>query len=280
MKQLNKIYLLVFAVATLASCEKTVTNVDVPAIEKQLVLFGFISPENDYTSIKVTLSQPIYGKRNNPFASNIVTNAQVVITELQTNTTANLIFIDSLEEYAISKNVFTIKPGYSYKVSATTSDRLAEGITTVPNDTISFAEVNWYPLGQSANGNFPNGKFAFKWNDLAGTKNYYRILTQVNESPDFGDYTNNIGDDLYDDINYNGKTMQSTCEDYSYRPDTAIAVIYLLNTDKAYYEYMRRRLNYFYDDPFSEPTPQYNNVTGGLGVVCSYRFTQQKLKIY
>ena len=199
---------------------------------------------------------------------------------MQTNTSANLIYTDSLQEYTISKNTFAIRPGFSYKISASALGKTAEGSTTIVKDTISFTEANWFSFGNSTNGNTPNGKFIYKWQDLTSVKNYYRVVTQLEEDMRFGDYTYNICDNMYDDASYDGKTMQSTCEDYTYRSDTSTVSIFLLNADKHYYEFMRRRLNYIYDDPFSEPTPQYNNVTGGLGVVCSYRFTLKKIKIY
>ena len=53
--------------------------------------------------------------------------------------------------------------------------------------------------------------------------------------------------------------------------DSAFIKIYLMNTEKSYYLYHKSIEDYNSgDDPFSEVTPVYSNITGGLGVFTSF----------
>ena len=54
-------------------------------------------------------------------------------------------------------------------------------------------------------------------------------------------------------------------------PDSVFMKIYLLNTEKSYYQFHQSLLNY--DDgtvPFSETSPLFSNITGGLGIFSAY----------
>jgi hypothetical protein len=54
-------------------------------------------------------------------------------------------------------------------------------------------------------------------------------------------------------------------------PDSAFLRIYLLSTDKPYYDFHKSLENFSLgDSPFSEPSFLYNNVNGGLGIFASY----------
>jgi hypothetical protein len=46
--------------------------------------------------------------------------------------------------------------------------------------------------------------------------------------------------------------------------------IFIGVTDENYFNYHRSVTNFQDDNPFSEPTPVYTNITGGLGVFGSY----------
>jgi hypothetical protein len=55
------------------------------------------------------------------------------------------------------------------------------------------------------------------------------------------------------------------------KADSAFLKVYLLNTDKSYYDYHRSLGNYDSgDDPFTEPSPVFSNVNGGLGIFAAY----------
>lgn len=53
--------------------------------------------------------------------------------------------------------------------------------------------------------------------------------------------------------------------------DSAFLKIYLFNTDKAYYDFHTSFLNYSGGrDPFTENSPVFSNIEGGLGVFAAY----------
>jgi hypothetical protein len=53
--------------------------------------------------------------------------------------------------------------------------------------------------------------------------------------------------------------------------DSCFLKIYLLNTDKAYYDYQKSLEKYNSgEDPFTEPSPVYSNISGGLGIFAAY----------
>jgi hypothetical protein len=80
---------------------------------------------------------------------------------------------------------------------------------------------------------------------------------------------------VHSDYQRDGQVISDKYEyyEYDFGGNNTGFNVYLLNTDIHYYEYHKRRLNYYGDDFFSEPVQQYSNVIGGLGVVCSYRKT-------
>jgi hypothetical protein len=54
-------------------------------------------------------------------------------------------------------------------------------------------------------------------------------------------------------------------------PDSAFLRVYLLSTDKPYYDFHKSAENFSLGDgPFTEPTLLYSNVSGGLGIFASY----------
>jgi hypothetical protein len=53
--------------------------------------------------------------------------------------------------------------------------------------------------------------------------------------------------------------------------DSAFIKIYLLNTEKSYYLYQKSLEDYKSgEDPFTEVTPVYSNIDGGLGIFTSF----------
>lgn len=272
---------MVLMVVVLTACEKVVTNVDVPKVEPQMVLFGFISPEDDLIRIDLTLSKPIFGKGNGngKSAFEAINNANVVITN-ENGQAVTLNYIDSAEAYQASQSVYKIEAGKTYTITAVSPTKSVKATCTVPLDTVPLSELTLNRLATpGSNSSGPNFKYVSKWNDPATKGNYYRLVVQQYYSNPFGNSGyNDICNNFLDDETRNGQLFATTCEDYSYSSiDTNYRSVYLLNTDIHYYEYMRRRVNYYGDDPFSEPLQQYSNVQNGLGVFCSFRRTKRTL---
>jgi hypothetical protein len=273
--------LLLLVIVITSACEKIVTNIDIPKVETQMVLFGFISPEENTINVELTLSKPIFGGINGKGfgAFEPIKDANVIITN-ESGQAVTLNYVDTAEAYQVSQAVYKIEPGRTYIITAVSPTKSIKAVCTVPLDTVSLTEFTSANLGSgSGNGTGPSFKYVCKWNDPIQKGNYYRLVIQqyYPNSPGVGN--NDVYNGFFNDATQNGKLFSATCEDYWYQPDTNYREVYLINADIHYYEYMRRRVNYYGDDPFSEPFPQYTNVQNGLGVFCSFRRTKRSIAI-
>lgn len=278
------IYLLLSGLMILASCEKLATNVDTPKVSPELVLFSFISPEEEYIRVQLTLSKPVFGKQNTSNPYNYVRDAIVTITN-DGGQSVTLVYADSVNGYVVDKSTFPVEASRRYTITVVSGSKKATASCTVPSDTVNFTDITYKKTGEPGMTDGPLFRYQYKWNDVASEVNYYRAASQYfYELAPGMNYAQEICNTLHTDEGRDGNTLNGTCEDYNsyYEGDTTRNNIgfYLLNTDVHYYEYHRRRLEYFGDDPFSEPFPQYTNVDGGLGVFCSYRRTMRTIKIY
>jgi hypothetical protein len=281
MQKLTVIFI-AFILFALTSCEREAKNIDPPTVESQLVVFAFLSPEETLNKVEVSMSRPVFGKYKSQ--STWVTNATVTITN-DAGFSATMVYSDSANGYILSTSQYPIEAGRSYKVSVSANQKSAYGTTTVPSKLIIPSEIDYHKR-TDASGSYYH--FAYKWMDEPSHQNFYRTsLESEFISVDFlGDtsyYNTEICSNVFNDENRDGQQLSGVCDDYnlSYNleQDTSLLPIhlYLLNTDIHYYEYHKRRLNYYGDDPFSEPLQQYSNMNGGLGVVCSYRKTLKRI---
>ncbi|OYU94898.1 MAG: hypothetical protein CFE21_14565 [Bacteroidetes bacterium B1(2017)] len=268
---------IVLLVVLLASCERPAT-VEIPYTGNQLVLYSFLSPDESGVKVTLTLSQPIYGNGGNGYFPPIK-DASVKISD-NNGHTQTLSYSEIEEAYFVDQSVFPINPGYTYTIEASQGTRKILGKTTVPNSVVPFTDlkVDKYSTGNQGEEHYI---FGFKWKDEANSANYYRI--NLEEYFASGKDTNaySLGDGMFSDKNKDGQDFSSKFDYYNYKGDIGTLdpsfYVYLINSDIHYYEYHRRRLVYFGDDPFSEPAPQYSNVEGGLGVVCSFRKHSERL---
>lgn len=281
MKLVKTIYLLIVA-ASLTSCEKFVTDVDVPQVKQQMVLFSFISPEDSAIRAEVWMSKPVFSRNINN-TDEPVKDVTITITS-PTGQSAVLPFNESVKAYYLHQSVFKIEVGKTYKITAVKGDFSLSATTTVPSHAAEVSGYSYQDLGgQNTNGNVPYYRHQVKWIDLPDAKNYYRLNLSRFNVYNNDTVFNDIGDVLLDDENRNQQQLSALIDDYTYTFEFDSAnknvMAFLLTTDEAYYQYHLRRLNYYGEDPFSEPYPQYNNVNGGLGVFASYRKTQKRYRL-
>jgi hypothetical protein len=267
-----KLISILSSIVLLFSCERTAT-VDVPQVDPMPVMFSFISPESEYTAVTITKSVPIFGKSSHG-EFEVIKNAEVTIND-NNGASAQMIYDGLSKSYKIDQSAFPINPGLTYYIVAKFPGYELKASTTVPNDAVYLSEVTSEKLVSDPNG---GQKYLLrtKWVDRPGIVNYYRVnleeLVSHNQSDTNGF---SIGDQVHSDYQRDGQVISDKYEyyEYDFGGNNTGFNVYLLNTDIHYYEYHKRRLNYYGDDFFSEPIQQYSNVIGGLGVVCSYRKT-------
>lgn len=277
---MNKAIVLLVSISffLLTSCERVAT-VDIPQTDPLPVMYAFLSPEDMGSSVSITMSQPIFNSNSNGIFEEVKT-AQVTISD--NNGGSKLMpFNTTKKAYYLVQSEFPINPGMTYTIEAKFSGFSLKATTTVPTAVVPFDEVISEVLPQDPNG-ADRYLLRMKWHDELGITNYYRVNVEELNSFNPGDTTAySIGDKMFNDVGKDGAIISDKFEYYSYNfggTDPSFNA-YLFNTDSHYYEYHKRRLNYFGDDPFSEPVQQYSNVKGGLGVVCSFRKTKTRVTL-
>lgn len=273
------VYILLFAFTLVQSACRREATVEAPKVDPLPVMFSFLSPESSDSRVTLTMSKPVFGKVINdgypPISVAVVTIAD------QNGKTDTLSFDANKGYYVVDQAIYPILPGYTYTVSAAWDRYKVSGVTTIPVDVADLDSLKSEELGETSWGQMQY-QISFKWKDIIGKTNYYRVVLEEVFFQTFGDtVASGYGDKVYSDKNKDGVEFSDRM-DYYYNdfggPVTDLT-IYLLHSDIHYYEFHRRRINYFGEDPFSEPSPQYNNVTNGLGVVASYRKSTRKVKI-
>lgn len=273
----NKIYIVILFTCTLfmAGCEKDVDNIKLPTTDPKLVVGCFISPQDAWIHVTLTRSNPIFGPGHSSANSQPVTDASVIISN--GSSTASIPFQNANELYELSAAAFPILPGQTYTLAVSTpKGENVTGTCTVPFSNLSSMTVDFTDTSAA----YSAKKLDVKWTDISSEVNYYRVFGQT-VSVD----TVNTGDTVYYDMYsitgaiYNdqekdGHELYSKLEGYGYYEQDYKLIaydLYILNIDAAYYNYQKSLQNYTYGDPFSEPSPLYTNIQGGLGIFAAYQ---------
>jgi hypothetical protein len=263
---------------SLMACEKEAT-IELPEAKPKAVVLSFLCPEEEFITVSVTVSKPLYNLPKS-LEFPIVPNAIITITDNLGNDTV-IPYHPTRLEYQLAQANYPLFPGRTYTLKVKFDNFEVSGSTTIPATRVPIKEAKGDMQGVDQFGQL---QFAFstKWDDAKGEKNYYRIA--IDEKFGFSPWDTNytlMSDQFQSDDYHDGKEMFSRSEAYDYgeMQNEYYFDIYLLTTDYNYYEFNRRRVNYFGDDPFSEPLPMYSNMAGGLGVIGSFRRTSFPITI-
>jgi len=222
MKKLTNHIIFILVMTTLTSgCQKIVDDVTPPQIESQLVVFSFLSPDEDFIKVEVSVSRPVFGKIRSRGGVDYVKNASVVITD-DAGVSATLLFNDSFENYWINQSSYPILPGKKYTVTVLANGKAVSGSCIVPQSKVVFNEVSYKDLTNNGSPNSfgPYYIYTYNWNDEPSVKNYYRVSIEKTYEYTFMNdtqsYTNEVCNSLRDDSNKEGAQLAGSCEDYSY----------------------------------------------------------------
>ena len=286
MNKTSILYIIIFLIFTLGACEQNI-DVEFPKTNSELAVFGFISPEDTITEIivKQTIPYSYYQEIENE----VITDAQVEI--INNNNRYVLPFDEDRKSYYLKNSELEIKNGqeYSLEVSAKGFPKAKSSITVNTNPTdLKFIKQTLSPT------DFASAKIKVSWQDKKYEKNFYRLMSYVNEPATYdtldspnggiwikkeGPYIFKFGSDpfyLYNDAYWDGEVINSNdmivSTNYS-RYAVLPLHICLLTVDYHYYQYHKsintQRKNG--NSPFAESTIIYSNIENGVGVFCSYR---------
>jgi hypothetical protein len=268
---------LILLYISLASCEKDANHVRLPEFEQKLVVNAFLSPRDTLSIISVTSNNRLYGVINeNTSLGNI--------TATLGNGTKEISPLLSGERFVFRRNDMKIEEGKTYTFRVSTSKGLsAEASATIPIRRPLKIEIDtssiFYPYGDGTDNGWWEYYADIYLTDYPGESNYYRfagkeIIYNSNYSFYPYDYDLYPSDPLvFTDKGRDGKRflINRVTFDNASEDDSAHLVIYVLITDKDYYTYHYSMDNYAGGgDPFTEVSPAWSNIKGGLGIFASY----------
>jgi hypothetical protein len=276
MKLLKIIFLITLPfLLILSSCERDAKNVKLPEFNQKLVISSFISPADTVTKITITSTQRNFGDLSDiePIGN---------LTGFLSDGTKEISLDTTKYGFKFCLNDMVIKDGNTYNLRVI-SDRglTAEASCTVPLnrdfkiETDTIRQILTDPGGRL----YSSLSAEITITDFPGEPNYYRLFCiQRTYGVPYWDNPVTIRLTDYSDNNFNDKgkdgkkfLLKSLVLTEFPKEDSSFLKIYLFNTDKAYYDFHKSLINYSGgDDPFTEVSPVYSNVTGGLGIFAAY----------
>lgn len=254
-----------------------------PGFEQKPVVSAFISPSDTMLRFFVSSNKKIYGNLD-------------TITPLR-NLRAFLSDGSSEKELdtcngglCLSSNIMHVIPGGKYRLRITAENNIAAAAEcTVPkkNDFSLKADTVFKLI------NYGNGIYIKKrhiritFKDIPGEPNFFRLSGQsisyirnINtglKSPYLERL--NFEKEFFTDQGSDGREIQLDAPYNSYG-DSVIFRIFLFNTEQSYYLYHKsiKDYNYSTENPFSEATPIFSNIEGGLGIFSSYTTDTLRVK--
>jgi hypothetical protein len=273
-KDLTQFLMPALALFIFTTCEKEAGNTKYPEFREKLVVYGYLSPGNKTNYISVNSNYRLYGK--------------LYTTDKWGNLTATI--SDGSHEISLDSNKvgfdfnssdFPIEEGKSYTIKIKSDFGLsAEASCTVPfRRNFDLAIDTFRAVNNSAGYYYSPFNADIYYTDFPGENNYYLMLCEQT-SYDSDSYdpisTTRItgsGKEYFSDNGAEAMRARFTLG-YIRDPklvDSSFLKVYLLNIDKEYYDYKKSLDNYNDgSDPFTEPSPVFSNIVGGLGILASY----------
>jgi len=260
---------------TSVSCEREIDIVKLPEFTQKLVISSFISPGDTVSYITVSSNRRVFGELNvDESTGNLSAWFSDGSREIKLDT--------SKTGFKFSPEDMHIEEGKTYTIRVLSDKGLsAEASCTVPFSRKTEIEVDTFRRVLSYPGKPDLKSFMADifLSDYEGEENYYRIFgeqvtfdTAFSHSPDIYKFWQ-LGDKCFNDRGWDGKrSLVKTSHIIDpVMSDSSFLRFYIMFTDKAYYTYHQSLNNYSNDEnPFTEITPVFSNITGGLGIFSAY----------
>jgi hypothetical protein len=268
------------------SCRKIASDVIPPEFKQKLVINAFVSPDKQDNDVFVSSNIKRFGEVTGyyePFG-----NISLFIQE-----NSKEILFDTLRRdyngtgYNFFIKNFQFKEGMTYDLKVVSDLGLeAEATCKIPEkrDFKIMVDTSYRKTTDEHGSNISILTAKIRIADPPGEANYYRILYlyevywpdgSVFRGTERNDWQN---DHVKSDAGQDGEKFvlrsiefQPEYLDHPVTRDSAFLRIYLLSTDKPYYDFHKSLENFSLGDaPFTEPSFIYSNVKGGLGIFASY----------
>lgn len=288
----NILLVVIIILSFTASCEKDVNNIKHPEFNLKLVISGFLSPDEKNHYISVYTNQNIYYDTTIDWNPGLIKGTlSDGSKEIQLRPIFWKYNLTGVPDSLVRSLVFTsselpVEEGKTYVLKVESDKGLyAEASCTVPYkrnlfptlDTVRF----YFPY---ENSNLPYLQTKFSFTDIAGEENYYAILSELTSYHSYDSTIHITNGDLVDrkysfldDKKMDGKTTtiplgNIPANGFTYY-DSTFLKIFILTTDKPYYDYHKSIEKYQSGEtPFTEASPIYSNIKGGLGIFAAYTY--------
>ena len=251
---------------------------------QKLVIASYISPSDSVSFVSVSSNNRIYGDLDQyEDPGNLSAFVSDGIREIR------LVRLD--EGFEFSSADMQIEPDRRYDLRVISDKGLtAEAHCTVPakrdfSPEADTAKKVYVDIYQGSMNLLVTSVFL---TDFPGEENFYRFgCKMVYYDPEYFYYPyvtriSGTGSDFVDDKGKDGERFlaNSYVLPYPKYIDSAFLVFYYQNTDKAYYDYHQSLLKYSGgDNPFTEPSPLFSNISGGLGIFASYNLDSLVIRL-
>ena len=258
------------------SCEKDANNVKLPQFGHKLVVTSFISPYDSVSYVTIDSNERLYGDLSDiePLG-----NVKVTISD----GTKKIDLKKGNIQYYFRRKDMAIRAGGTYNLEVTSDKGLrADAKCSIPfqRDLNITADTVTLHNNNPDIGSWSERSIKVFLEDPPGEKNYYSVegrLLDYNRFYGGYPYITNLYNEeeiWFNDEGSDGKQIFANSFRSQYNPldsDSLKAVIYILNTNKDYFTYHKSLTKYSGgDNPFSEVSPVFSNINGGLGIFAGY----------
>lgn len=264
-----------------AACESNVTDVNLPEYKSKLVVSAFLCPSDTASYVFVNSTMKLYGDLSR-MESLGTALPEIIISD----DTKEVVLDTSRYGWKLDPRKMKIEYGKNYQIRVSTDKGyLAEASCTVPERRSFSIEVDTF---STIFNSFRYLQLGASFNDIPGEENFYRIKVelkshcnsqkwQLQELP--------VEDHFISDLDQDGNRLKRSIKSglrYGSFPscDSVYIVLKLYHTEKSYYLYHKSLDNYQNgDNPFTEPTPVFSNVKGGVGIFTSYTIDSAVIRL-
>lgn len=267
---------LMLAALLLSSCEQMITEIEAPPSEAKLVVYSVISPQDSVIEVKVHKSNPLFSEvfyqwDEDKFPPLI--NATVLLSGEGQSVT--IPYNTDYKTYRIDKSAINIMENGFYELKVMAPDfAQVTAECTVPGQTPPDIEITGSGLTEESG--MEEWYFEFRFKDLPEIGHYYLITAgTIHQDQYMGEeaqtyvYSTGFkqGNSLVSDKSNDGGYFNYRTYPLSlYYVEEDNIWISLSLIDENYYKYSQSVYDFQNENPFSEPTPVYSNIKGGLGV--------------
>lgn len=279
---------LIFLLIVLSGCEKELDSSFISS-EKQLVIQGYICPQDTLIQIAVSLNKVLGETVGNVYRP--ITDAKVILAEGDRRVKLSLLkttkadSLNNWSRYGVSAKEFRVESGKTYNISVSYNNvPNAQAKCTVPSKAVDEKSIILDIGTETYNGEIYKN-FNVKWKDFNDAEDYYswNIVTNLNidqngKSTWYGyRYATYYQADTYFNGQFlfgeNKNRILGSNQKYT---DKSFIEVYMCHTDKIYYDYnisiIRQQQNK--DSALPESIALKGNIEGGLGVFAGYNLTK------